>query len=126
MKKLVLVAALAAFAFSGQAARADSLHANPFNGPVKGYAGGLFRKTPLPAFQAAPWYLYFPYNAHFQTPSPMYNAPWYGPPGNGYGGLVNPYFPNPNYGYGAPGMMAPPAGAMPLAPGAAVPPPPVK
>ena len=56
---------------------------------------GTFQKVPVPTFMAAPWYLYWPYTAHFQTPAPMYNAPWYGPPTSGYGGMVNPYFANP-------------------------------
>ena len=47
----------------------------------------------LPVFQAAPWYLYFPYNAHFQTPAPI-GGGYYPPPimGGGYGGGM-PYFP---------------------------------
>lgn len=55
----------------------------------------LFRKQPMPAFQAAPWYLYWPYNGHFMTPAPMGGA-WYGPNGGMGdiygGGMVNPYF----------------------------------
>lgn len=51
----------------------------------RGHGGGQA------AFQAAPWYLYWPYNQHFQTPSPMMGA-WYGPPSYG-GTLQNPYFP---------------------------------
>jgi hypothetical protein len=43
--------------------------------------------------QAAPWYLYFPYNAHFMTPGPL-AAPFFAPPYAG-GALVNPYFPAP-------------------------------
>ena len=31
----------------------------------------------LPTFQAAPWYLYWPYDAHFLTPAPV-RAPWWG------------------------------------------------
>jgi len=107
MKRFFVIAAVAAIALSTGEAFAGGLRANPFNGPTAGYGGGLFHKQPLPAFQAAPWYLYFPYNAHFQTPSPMYNAPWYGPPSTGYGGMVNPYFPNPNAGYAAPAPVAP-------------------
>ena len=54
----------------------------------------LFRKQSLPAFQAAPWYLYWPYNGHFQTPAPLYGQ-FYAPPGmGGYGAGpgANPYF----------------------------------
>lgn len=54
----------------------------------------LFARQPLPAFQAAPWYLYWPYNAHFMTPAPLPGAP-FGTPGVGQP-MVNPYFP----GYG--------------------------
>lgn len=74
----------------------------------------FFRKTPVPAFQAAPWYLYWPYNQHFMTPAPLQGA-YYGPPGGGMGGgMQNPYFPATGYGYGygaAPQAM--PATAMP-------------
>ncbi|MBA4067392.1 MAG: hypothetical protein C0501_27520 [Isosphaera sp.] len=57
----------------------------------------------LPAFQAAPWYLYWPYDGHFLTPAPIGGA-FYGPPTPG-NFPVNPYFPAPGYGgYGpAPG-----------------------
>ena len=96
MKQLLLLAAVAAVVALGAADAPAAGKANPFNGANAGTGGGIFKKQPLPAFQAAPWYLYFPYNAHFQTPSPMYNAPWYGPPSTGYGGgLANPYFPAP-------------------------------
>lgn len=52
----------------------------------------------LPAFQAAPWYNYWPYDAHFLTPAPVTGA-FYGPPLTG-NFPVNPYF--PSAGYGAP------------------------
>ena len=65
----------------------------------------FFRQAPVPAFQAAPWYLYWPYNNHFMTPAPLTGA-YYGPPGGGAGGMVNPYFPA-NGGYSP----APTAGA---------------
>ncbi len=43
------------------------------------------------AFLAAPWYLYWPYDAHFQTPAPVFGA-FYPPPIlNGY--YSQPYFP---------------------------------
>jgi hypothetical protein len=51
----------------------------------------IFIRQPLPAFQAAPWYLYWPYNAHFMTPAPLTGA-YYAPP-SGPGMSVNPYFP---------------------------------
>ena len=50
----------------------------------------LFGKNPLPAFQAAPWYLYWPYNGHFQTPAPLMGA-YYAPPSGP--AMGNPYFP---------------------------------
>jgi hypothetical protein len=49
-----------------------------------------------PAFQAAPWYNYWPYDAHFQTPAPV-NGAFYGPPAPG-NFPVNPYFPAAGYG----------------------------
>ena len=55
-------------------------------------------KSQLPVFQAAPWYLYWPYDAHFMTPAPVTGA-FYGPPSPG-NFPVNPYFPGPAYGYG--------------------------
>src|SRR5262245_37141037 len=50
----------------------------------------------LPVYQAAPWYLYWPYDAHFLTPAPVTGA-FYGPPTPG-NFPVNPYFPGPAYG----------------------------
>jgi hypothetical protein len=96
MKKLLLALFVAAGLFPlAQRATAGG-EANPFNGPPsQRLIFPLFRKQPLPSFQAAPWYLYWPYNGHFQTPAPLYGAS-YGPPGmGGYGyggGMPNPYF----------------------------------
>lgn len=60
----------------------------------------------LPAFQAAPWYLYWPYDGHFLTPAPVH-APFYAPPVGG-NFPVNPYFPAPHGYYGPmPGGPAP-------------------
>ncbi len=56
----------------------------------------FFGKQPLPAFQAAPWYSYWPYNAHFMTPAPLMGA-YYAPPTAG-GMMGNPYFPAGGYG----------------------------
>jgi hypothetical protein len=75
--------------------------------------GGLFMKRPLPAFQAAPWYLYWPYNAHFQTPAPL-TGPYYAPPYSG-GALVNPYFPAQPVAPVVPPGAIPPAGTLPPA-----------
>lgn len=58
--------------------------------PPAGLFSYLFEKRPVPAFQAAPWYLYWPYHGHFMTPAPMGGA-YYGPPAAG--AMVNPYFP---------------------------------
>ena len=83
------------------------------NPPSGGPLEWLFAKKPVPAFQAAPWYLYWPYQGHFMTPAPLGGA-YYGAPAGG--GVANPYFPaNPAYypvapGYApAPAMMAPAA-----------------
>ena len=91
MKKLIVIAAAALgigmFASDASASGCSS----PF---CQGQSGGLkqfFFKSPMPAFQAAPWYLYWPYTAHFQTPAPL-TGPYYAPPYSG-GQLVNPYFP---------------------------------
>jgi hypothetical protein len=94
MKKLFLALIAAGLLAPAQSALAGG-EANPFNGPSGNrLIFPLFRKQSLPAFQAAPWYLYWPYNGHFQTPAPLY-GPSYGPGGGygyGMGGGVNPYF----------------------------------
>ncbi|MBN9120852.1 MAG: hypothetical protein J0I06_17160 [Planctomycetes bacterium] len=90
------------------------------------FQGGGIHKPKLPAFQAAPWYLYWPYDGHFMTPAPV-SGPFYGPPLTG-NFPVNPYFPGPagavgfgsagyGFGHGIPGGAAPVPGLMP-APGA--------
>ena len=96
MKKFLfaVAATVALLAFAGGA---QAQNANPFEGPRKPIFKSLFHKQPLPAFQAAPWYLYFPYDAHFQTASPMYNSPFYAPPGSGGGFQANPYFSQPGH-----------------------------
>jgi hypothetical protein len=79
-------------------------HPNPFfSGMLAYFRGGQV----LPVYQAAPWYLYWPYDAHFLTAAPVGGA-FYAPPtmGNFSG---NPYFPG--------GPVAPwpaPAGAAPV------------
>jgi hypothetical protein len=45
----------------------------------------------LPVFLAAPWYLYWPYDAHFLTPAPV-GGLYYPPPIPG-NFPVQPYFP---------------------------------
>lgn len=61
----------------------------------------------LPVFQAAPWYMYWPYDGHFLTPAPV-NGAFYGPPVTG-NFPVNPYFPHPGgaHGFGGPQMPVP-------------------
>jgi hypothetical protein len=79
----------------GLVAASSSASANPYANPfgqVPGHQGMFFRKAPVPAFQAAPWYLYWPYDAHFQTPAPL-SGPYYAPPQGGF--MANPYFPAP-------------------------------
>lgn len=89
MKKLILsVVALAAM--SGVASAAGGpFSATPGQQQHQGPLARLLGKQPLPAFQAAPWYLYWPYNSHFMTPAPLTGA-YYAPP---TAGNVNPYFP---------------------------------
>lgn len=86
MKKMIVaLAAFAAIASSSSEALAGGC-----SGPWCGHGNPA-------AFQAAPWYLYWPYNQHFQMPAPMYGAAWYGP--QSYGApLQSPYFPAQNYG----------------------------
>jgi hypothetical protein len=54
----------------------------------------------LPVYMAAPWYLYWPYDGHFQTVAPMAHGLYYPPPM--YTG--NPWMPGvyPGYTAGAP------------------------
>jgi hypothetical protein len=92
MKKLFLLLAAGVLLISATPASAVG-YANPLNAPS--HQGSLvkrfFRPQPLPAFQAAPWYLYFPYNSHFQMAAPPMDEQGPGGYGGGYG---NPYFPN--------------------------------
>ena len=100
MKKLLLAAAaVAGLGLTAGTASADGF--GPFGNPYcqgSGHCGGygtFFQPYPAPVIQAAPWYLYFPYNAHFMTPGPI-QAPFFAPPYAG-GAMVNPYFPAPVY-----------------------------
>ncbi|VTR97240.1 hypothetical protein [Tuwongella immobilis] len=75
------------------------------NMPIVSSLGAkLGRVAPAQGFQAAPWYLYWPYDAHFLTPAPLmgpYSAPPspygmpYAPgmPLNGFPGYGVPYVP---------------------------------
>jgi hypothetical protein len=100
MRKLVLAAALVGLAALPSSAMAYG--ANPFASSSPCSLCGFGGCNTKPVFQAAPWYLYWPYHGHFQTPAPMWGA-FHGPavPGNF---PVNPYFPSYNTGgaYGSP------------------------
>ena len=111
--KLIRKIALAVAVAAGLAATADTAsafgkrHAPPQFNTLAGAAGA--HGQPLPVFQAAPWYLYWPYDGHFLTPAPVQGA-FYGPPGPG-NFPVNPYFPGPAMGaYGPIPGGPPPAG----------------
>ncbi|HLW67768.1 MAG TPA: hypothetical protein VKS79_20795 [Gemmataceae bacterium] len=84
------------------------------HGPGAGYGDGsqtAGHGLLQPPFQAAPWYLYWPYDAHFQLPAPI-NAPYYPPQAYGYPGAYNPYF----GGSAPPGWQGIPAGYNPGTP----------
>jgi hypothetical protein len=106
-----LFAAAVALAVAPSPATAGNFHGSPFmSQPHQPHLGPyLFanhNNRQLPAFQAAPWYLYWPYDGHFLTPAPVH-APFYGPPTAG-NFPVNPYFPAPGGYYGPyPGGPAP-------------------
>jgi hypothetical protein len=107
-----VIAAVAGLALAGTARAAGPGCNGPFcNQPKYPTVGaylsnhplfGLGQKQKLPVFQAAPWYMYWPYDAHFLTPAPITGA-FYGPPVPG-NFPVNPYFAAPygaaGYGYG--------------------------
>ena len=113
MKKVILTAALfATLALTASDATAAGC-SSPFCAgqggayPNEGPLSYLFHRRPVPTFQAAPWYSYWPYNAHFMTPAPIGGQ--FAPPPGVNGNMTNPYFPsNPGYtgypGYGYPGQ----------------------
>jgi hypothetical protein len=106
MRKLFVLMA-AGVGILGAAGSASAQCTSPFCGgetpPSYGPMSHLFHKRPVPAFQAAPWYLYFPYQAHFQSVAPLPGTNGY--PGAGYGGAgVNPYFPSAPAPAAAPGQ----------------------
>lgn len=81
-------------------------NAHPAHGhPWLSKSGNLTRMPTLPVYMAAPWYLYWPYDGHFQTVAPMAAGIYYPPPqyiGNpylvgGYGGGYVPGNPVPRY-----------------------------
>jgi hypothetical protein len=73
------------------------------------FGGSQVSRMPtLPVYMAAPWYLYWPYDGHFQTVAPMAHGLYYPPPL--YTG--NPYLPGAYPGY-VPGNPVP---AVPVSP----------
>ena len=117
MKKLLFAAVLSTLGL------ASAVQASGCNSPYC-QGGGFFGSRGShgqPAFQAAPWYLYWPYNNHFMTPAPMQGGAYGGYGGTPGGGLSNPYFPGGGYNYPSttPSAMPsamPPAPTMPPAP----------
>jgi hypothetical protein len=98
MKKLVIALLAAAGLLLADGTAVAGGYANPVNVPTHSNKPlqRFFFKQPLPAFQAAPWYLYWPYNNHFMLPAPPLDAD-FGPGGPGAyspGAYSNPYFPN--------------------------------
>ncbi len=111
LRKSLFAAAVALAALPTVAQADGNFHGSPFKSqphpPRLGpYLFANHNNRQLPAFQAAPWYLYWPYDGHFLTPAPVH-APFYGPPVGG-NFPVNPYFPAPGGYYGPyPGGPAP-------------------
>ena len=97
MKKWILTAAVVCAALGASEAQAGDIYGpqkpSPFSNHPKGSYSSYGRT--LPVFMAAPWYLYWPYDAHFMTPAPMQGA-FYAPPVMG-NYPVQPYFPTPQY-----------------------------
>jgi hypothetical protein len=101
MRQRILAAAIAAaFLFAGSEAFAGGI-GKPCKGPFCNHhpdpwlSGVGHGGQTLPVFQAAPWYLYWPYDAHFLTAAPVGGA-FYGPPiPNNF--PVQPYFPYPQW-----------------------------
>ncbi|HKB05448.1 MAG TPA: hypothetical protein VKD90_24700 [Gemmataceae bacterium] len=58
-------------------------------------AWGTGRMPTLPVYMAAPWYLYWPYDGHFQTVAPMAHGLYYPPPSF----TGNPFLPGYYPGY---------------------------
>lgn len=130
----LIIAAAVGLALSAAAGKASAWGKDSCNNCGHGHAkppaptpstlfGGIGHKPKLPVFQAAPWYNYWPYDAHFLTPAPVSGA-FYGPPLTG-NFPVNPYFPGPvapmGYGFGYGGIPGGPAPTVPVAPGMPVP-----
>ena len=95
MKKWILAAAVVVIGLGIAApeVKADGSCKGPY---CNSSHSGLFHKgRNLPVYQAAPWYLYWPYDGHFLTPAPMQGA-FYAPPMMG-NYPAQPYFPAPAY-----------------------------
>jgi hypothetical protein len=118
LKKLAFAAAVALAVLALDAGEAAAQFRTDCNGPfcntpkyptLHSFVWRNHGNQPaLPTYQAAPWYLYWPYDAHFQTPAPVH-APFYGPPATG-NFPVNPYFPGAAGSYGPMPGGPPPAG----------------
>lgn len=99
MRKWILAVALVASGLCASDANAQVFRKRPPNAPISNYTANPYPPkywtggSTLPVFQAAPWYLYWPYDAHFQTPAPIFGA-YYAPPIGG-NFPVQPYFPAP-------------------------------
>lgn len=111
MKKFLPLFALALLGFSAESALAGGCP-GPFCGNAPGMTSQfhsargpfshMFHSRPVPAFQAAPWYLYWPYQAHFMSAAPLPGTTGYpGYPGHG-GTMANPYFPGQQPAYVVP------------------------
>jgi hypothetical protein len=116
---VIAATACLALAVTADLARADGFGCRNCGGHGAGHApatlfqgfGFQKQKQKLPVFQAAPWYQYWPYDAHFLTPAPV-AGPFYGPPLTG-NFPINPYFPGPA---GPVGFGPLPGGPMPVPP----------
>jgi hypothetical protein len=123
IRKILFVAAMALAVTAFDAGTASAQFSGSWHGPfgnqpryptLSTYLFSSHSRPMLPTYQAAPWYMYWPYDAHFLTPAPV-NAPFNGPPVAG-NFPVNPYFPAPAIQYGPMPGGPPPAG-FPLPPG---------
>lgn len=110
MKTWIIAATVALVGLTASPVRADGIFGPKCTGPACNHKPHPFygKTQTLPVYLAAPWYLYWPYDAHFLTPAPAFGA-YYAPPMMG-NYPVQPYFPAPHHGYGYPmhGMQGPP------------------
>jgi len=105
---------------NGRLARGRLFGAGCGTGKCAGLLGALANHPPSypqkqghgffqPPFQAAPWYLYWPYDAHFQLPAPI-GAPFQPP--QHLGQPWNPYFAHPALGLGQEPPATPATGSL--------------